>query len=239
MIGIGLNDEKDISIKGLESIKKCKYVYLESYTSNLNTPISKLEKLYKKKIIISDRNLIENSNEIIEKSKKYNVALLIIGDVFSATTHINFLLECKKNKIECKIIHNASVITAVGELGLEIYKYGKTTSIPFESSNINTPIEVIKQNLKSNLHTLVLLDLDPKNNKFLKINEAINYLIKKGFDEDKKIIACCALGGNSEIKYETALNLSKMTFEKIPQCLVIPSDKLHFIEEEALEIYSI
>ena len=238
MIGIGLNDEKDISIKGLESIKKCKYVYLELYTSMLNVPISKLENLYGKKIIISDRSLIENTNEIMEKSKKHKLALLIIGDVFSATTHINFLLECKKNNIECKIIHNASVITAVGEIGLEIYKYGKTTSIPFDYSNINTPIEVINQNIKSNLHTLVLLDLDPKDNKFLRINEAIKYLISKGFNENKKIIACCALGGDSEIKYETALNLSKMNFEKMPQCIIVPSNKLHFVEEEALDIYS-
>ena len=33
MIGIGLNDEKDISLKGLEAVKKCTKVYLERYTS--------------------------------------------------------------------------------------------------------------------------------------------------------------------------------------------------------------
>ncbi len=32
MVGIGLNDEKDITVKGLEAVKKCDSVYLESYT---------------------------------------------------------------------------------------------------------------------------------------------------------------------------------------------------------------
>lgn len=34
-IGLGLGDAKDISVKGLEAIKKCKRVYLEAYTSLL------------------------------------------------------------------------------------------------------------------------------------------------------------------------------------------------------------
>ena len=29
LIGLGLNDEKDISIKALETIRKCESVYLE------------------------------------------------------------------------------------------------------------------------------------------------------------------------------------------------------------------
>jgi len=33
MIGLGLNDEKDITVKGLETVKKCDFLYLEDYTS--------------------------------------------------------------------------------------------------------------------------------------------------------------------------------------------------------------
>ena len=79
-IGLGLNDEKDITLKGLESIKKCKHIYLEYYTSILQTSIKKLEKLYKKKIITADRDLVESkAEEILEKAKKSNVAFLVIG----------------------------------------------------------------------------------------------------------------------------------------------------------------
>lgn len=36
LIGLGLCDGKDVSLRGLEIIKKCNRVYLESYTSVLN-----------------------------------------------------------------------------------------------------------------------------------------------------------------------------------------------------------
>lgn len=35
IIGLGLGDCKDITVKGLEIIKKCARVYLEAYTSIL------------------------------------------------------------------------------------------------------------------------------------------------------------------------------------------------------------
>jgi diphthine methyl ester synthase len=35
IIGLGLGDPKDITVKGLEAIKKCDRVYLENYTSIL------------------------------------------------------------------------------------------------------------------------------------------------------------------------------------------------------------
>lgn len=35
LIGLGLGDPKDITVKGLEIVKSCERVYLESYTSIL------------------------------------------------------------------------------------------------------------------------------------------------------------------------------------------------------------
>ena len=35
LIGLGLSDETDITVKGLEIVKKCSRVYLEAYTSIL------------------------------------------------------------------------------------------------------------------------------------------------------------------------------------------------------------
>ena len=48
MIGLGLGDEKDISIKGLEIIKKSKRVFLESYTSILTIGVERLSEFYGK-----------------------------------------------------------------------------------------------------------------------------------------------------------------------------------------------
>ena len=70
-IGLGLNNEKDITINGLDAVKKCDIVYLENYTSVLNCKKADLEEFYGKKIILARRNLVEeDNNEIKENTKK-------------------------------------------------------------------------------------------------------------------------------------------------------------------------
>jgi diphthine synthase len=239
LIGIGLNNEKDISLKGLEAVKKSDVVYLENYTSKLSCSVKDLEKLYGKKIILADRKLVEQKAEdiILNDSKTKDVAFLIIGDVFGATTHVDLMLRAKKAGINVKIIHNSSILTAVGVVGLELYKYGKTTSIPFENKDVKAPIEVINQNKKNGLHTLVLLDLNPEQDKFMTINEALEYLVKKGLKEELKVVGCAGIGSdNAEIKYGKIKDIIKNKFTQFPQCLIVPGN-LHFMEEEVLELY--
>ena len=65
MIGIGLSDEKDITVKGLEAVKSCEHIYLENYTNSLSVPVEKLEEFYGKKIILADRDLVEKSSDEI------------------------------------------------------------------------------------------------------------------------------------------------------------------------------
>jgi diphthine synthase len=237
IIGIGLNDEKDITVKGLELVKDSDYVYLENYTSKLQIPNENLEKLYKKKIILAEREFVESGEEIINQAKEKNVSLLIIGDPFSATTHLSLLQQAKENNIKTNLIGNASVLTAIGIIGLELYKYGKTTSIPFHNENVEAPYDVIKFNKP--LHTLCLLDLSPKDNKFMEAKQAIQFLLnieskrkEKILTENTKVIVCSQLGSeNPIIQYTEAKNIQNLN--KYPQCLIIPGD-LHFMEEEFL-----
>ena len=50
-IGLGLYDELDISVKGLEAVRKADKVYAEFYTSRLmGASVQDLERLYGKKI---------------------------------------------------------------------------------------------------------------------------------------------------------------------------------------------
>ena len=126
-IGLGLYDEKDISLRGLETIKKCDVVYLEDYTGMLSCDMKRLEKLYGKKIILSSRDLVEKKAEdsILKQAIEKNVAFLVTGDPMSATTHIDLRLRANKLGIECVVIHNASVFSAVGVTGLQLYKFGE------------------------------------------------------------------------------------------------------------------
>jgi len=247
LIGLGLSDEKDISVKGLEIIKKCDKVYLENYTSLLRCSKEELEKFYKKKIIFADRETTEQGDEkIIEEARNKKVAFLIVGDPFSATTHIQLFKLAKEKKVEVKVIHNASVLTAIGETGLELYKFGKTTSIPFmeEHPHLETPYQVIKENKKMGLHTLCLLDLKPVENKFMTIKEALEVLEKieakkkeKMINKELLAVGCARLGSDDAmIKAGTFSKLKKVNFGKPPYCLIIPG-KLHFMEEEMLKIY--
>lgn len=245
-IGLGLGNEKDITINGLEAVRKCDLVYLENYTSILNCTKEQLEKFYGKKIILARRNLVEeDNNEVIENAKTKNVAFLIAGDPFAATTHIDLFLRAKKEGIKCSVMHNTSVITAVGITGLQIYKFGKTTSIPLENENIESPYDALKENLSLGLHTLFLLDLNPDEEKFMSVNDAIRYLLKAELKRNEKIfsektvcVGCARIGSENQIvKAGSAKDLLKINFGKPVHCLIVPG-KLHFMEEEALKLYS-
>ena len=38
LVGVGLGDEQDITLKGLNALKRCSKIYLEAYTSVLTVP---------------------------------------------------------------------------------------------------------------------------------------------------------------------------------------------------------
>lgn len=243
IIGIGLSNEKDITVKGLEIVKKSDLIYLENYTSLLQCSVEDLEQFYKKKIILANREFTE-SEKIIEEAKDKEVSLLVIGDPFSATTHLELFKLAKEKNIEVKIINNASILTAVGQTGLQLYKFGKVTSIPFieDHPNLETPYNVLKDN--GDLHTLFLLDLKPEENKFMTVNEALKILEnieqkkkEKLISKDTLVIGCARLGSEDFIiKAGTLQEVKKFDFGKPPHCLIIPG-KMHFQEEEMLAIW--
>ncbi len=247
IIGLGLYDEKDITLRGLEAINACEKVYLEGYTAVLNTDLKKLESLYNKNIVKLNREQIEQTpNEsFLEEAKHKNIALLVIGDPMSATTHIDLLLRARQIGINVKIIHNASIITAVGKTGLQVYKFGKTTSIPFSTKSFKpvTCYEVLGQNKRAGLHTLFLLDLDPVNNKFMTVNEAIKYLLelensqKAGFFTPQTYcVGVARIGGDNEIlKSGKASELMDYDFGGPMHSLIVPG-RLHYMEELALKL---
>ncbi|MEK6964312.1 MAG: diphthine synthase [Nanoarchaeota archaeon] len=249
LIGLGLWDEKDITIRGLETVKKCQTVFLETYTSKLSCSRETLEKLYGKKILEADRNLVEKeSNKILEPAKTSNVALLVIGDAFSATTHASLLLDAKKMGVRAKTISNASVLTAVGIVGLELYKYGPVTSLPYHEPGYEskTAYEVLAKNQEQGWHTLILLDIKSEQKRYMTVNEAIEILLKieekekKGiFRTTTTVVGCARLGSSTPvIQYGEAGQLMKEEFGEPLHCLIVPG-KLHFVEEEMLQEWRI
>ncbi|HLC58614.1 MAG TPA: diphthine synthase [Candidatus Nanoarchaeia archaeon] len=240
LIGIGLGNEKDITLNALETLKKCDFIYLENYTSKLNFNIKDFEKLIGKTIILADRELVESGDDIVNSSLGGEVAFLVKGDVFSATTHVDIYLRVKKLNGNCKVLHNSSILTAVGDTGLSLYKFGKTASIPFNYKNIHTPFDIYLEN--GRMHTLFLLDLDPKTNKYMNFKDGLNCLNENGdgsVNLGTYAVVCAGLGTDEQIiKYGKIEDLLKININIYPQCFIIPKD-LHFMEEEFLNLYKI
>ena len=123
IIGLGLSHES-ISKNALEIAKRCKKIYLESYTVELPYAPGAIEELVGKKVKLADREFIE-SFEIIDEAVRSDVALLIYGSPLTATTHITLIEEAKKSEVKVKVIYNASIFDAVAETGLQLYKFEK------------------------------------------------------------------------------------------------------------------
>ena len=97
-VGLGLGDVKDITVKGLEIVRKCDRVYLEAYTSMLTYGgKGALEEFYgRSDLIEADRDLVESgADKILENADTLDIAFLVVGDPFGATTHTDLLLRAK------------------------------------------------------------------------------------------------------------------------------------------------
>lgn len=165
IVGLGLSDVKDITVKGLEVVRRADRVYLEAYTSILCDGKEALEQFYGRELIIADRDLVEQrSSDILEEANVKDVAFLVVGDPFGATTHTDLILRAKEAGVECKVIHNASILTAIGCSGLQLYSFGETVSIPFwtDSWKPDSFYSKIVENKCRGLHTLCLLDIKVK-----------------------------------------------------------------------------
>lgn len=123
------------------------------------------------------------SDEILRDADKENVALLVVGDPFGcvvrcetwgilschllisrATTHTDIILRARALKIPVRVIHNASIMNAVGACGLQLYNFGQTVSLVFftDTWKPDSFYDRIKENVDLGMHTLVLLDIKVK-----------------------------------------------------------------------------
>ena len=168
LIGLGLGDETDITLKGLNALRSCQHVYLEHYTAILTaiTP-QHLQQTYNcSPIQIADRELVESAadNTLILPALTANVALLVVGDPFAATTHHDLVLRAEAAGVEVQVVHNASIVNAVAVTGLQLYSFGQIVSVPFfrEGWRPDSFYDKVGVNVRAGLHTMCLLDIKVK-----------------------------------------------------------------------------
>lgn len=268
LIGIGYKKEH-INFEMIDIIKKSDEIILEYYTSFYQDSFEDLEKFIGKKITIADRNFIESEIEtkVIEPARNKEISLLVIGDPLVATTHTDLLLRAKKAKVKTKLYNNVSIGNYITRTGLQFYKFGKITSIPFYNEKFmpRTPYLTFLDNNKINAHSLFLLDLNPSNDvaykghsKYLQANQALDFLLTiprlmLDYDEiseeesniinkNTNAVICSRLGfDDGKILYGKISELIEFDKNNVlsePLCIIIPS-KMHEMEEEFLKQYQI
>ncbi|KAL5348456.1 diphthine synthase [Pseudogymnoascus australis] len=165
LIGLGLSDETDITVKGLEIVRKAARVYLENYTAILLVETKVLEEYYGRPVIVADREMVESdSDSILKGAETEDVAFLVVGDPYGATTHTDLTIRARELSIPTTCIPNASIMSAIGAAGLQLYNYGQTVSMVFftDSWKPTSFYDRVKENRTIGLHTLVLLDIKVK-----------------------------------------------------------------------------
>jgi diphthine synthase len=246
-VGLGLHDEKGVSLCGVEEIREADVVFAEFYTSLMaGLSIERLEKLVGRRVLVVSRRDLEDEggNFILQKSMESKVALLVPGDPLISTTHIYLRICAEKRGIKTHVIHGASIISAViGLTGLQNYKYGRSVTIPFPEDKFayETPYRVIMENRKMGLHTLCFLDVKAVEKRYMTIKEGLQLLLttekrmKQGVVTMNTIVVGIARAGskNPVVKAGYIKEVIKHNFGGPPHSLVIPS-KLHFMEAEAL-----
>lgn len=246
LAGLGLNDERDISLKGIDAAKEADKVYCEFYTGKWAGSLENLQGLIKKQVsVLKRRDLEENSAEILKEAKEKDVLVFTQGDPMVATTHSSLLVEARKMGIGTRIIHSSSIFSAVAETGLHVYKFGATVTVPFLEKTMGrlpkSVYDTIKDNRARGLHTLCLLDINADATGFMTPTQAVDILLamERQFGEGaigpaQKIVVLTRAGGDSKLFYDEIEAFQAGVVSETPSILMVPG-KLHFTEEEHLQ----
>jgi diphthine synthase len=245
-VGLGLYDEKDISLKGLEAVRSADMVYAEFYTSRLmGASLERLQSLYGKEIHLLSRPEVEVDPVWLKEAQERDVAFLVGGDPMVSTTHLDLLLRALEMGIRTKIIHSSSIVTAVSGLtGLQNYRFGRSTTIPFpylaRGKRIvpETPYLVLKENLARNLHTMLFLDI--QNERYMTVNVGAQLLMEmeeiagEQILQDQIGIGIARAGSeDAVVRADLLSRLPSQDFGGPLHIMVVPA-KLHFMEAKAL-----
>lgn len=262
LIGLGLGDEHDITVRGLQLVRSAGAVYLEAYTSILGVSTPALEKLYGRSVIVADREFVEERAEAIlsdAASLPGGAAFLVVGDPFGATTHTDLWLRARERGLRVNVVHNASIVNAIAETGLQLYLFGQAISLCFwtETDRPTSYYPKLVENRKLGLHTLCLLDIKVKEPsleslargkkvyepaRYMTVSQAVDQLLEidrmlqvEELNEDSMAVGVARMGQPDQlIIYASLGDLRTTNFGPPLHSLVVPARELHFHEEEVL-----
>ncbi|MDP7282711.1 MAG: diphthine synthase, partial [Candidatus Undinarchaeales archaeon] len=137
IISLGLWDENSMTFEAKNAAQDCDTLYAEFYTARLlGSTDERIAAQLGMKIEVLPREKVEKNKWLVEEAKEKKVGLLVAGDCMTATTHVDLKLDAEKAGVPVKLVFGTSIYTAAAGLsGLQIYKFGKSTSITFPEPN--------------------------------------------------------------------------------------------------------
>lgn len=248
LVGLGLYGKEDMTVEGLKVLRNVDKVFGEFYTSflGIETDISDIEDLIGQDINILNRDQVENGfNDILKKFKEKNIGFVTAGDPMVATTHSDIRLKALKLGMDTNVVHAPSVFSAIAETGLQIYKFGRSTSIVFPQEDRNyfptSYYDVIKENMENGHHTMLFLDIESDENRYMTVSDAVDILLKaedkRGdgiLDLDTIGVGVARIGSDDPvIRADYLKNLRDMNLGDPLHTLVLPGE-LHHVESKYL-----
>jgi diphthine synthase len=230
LIGLGL-DDGEVTQKGLDAIENSDKVFAEFYTNTETVGLEELEEKTGKEIEKLSREEVEQKDRILEEAGKSDVAFLVSGDSLTATTHYDIKHRAEERGIETRVVHAPSIFTSIAETGLNVYKFGRTVTLP-EEGKPESIIDYIEKNDSIGLHSLILLDIG------LQADEAAEKLLKMKpeFSDREAVVLERANLESQEISVMKLEEVSDREFGDPPHSIILTGEKSHK-EDEFLEAH--
>ena len=237
-VGLGLYDERSVTVEGREAIRDADRVFAECYTSRLVGATNEdLEAFHDATIEVRDRAGVEEDPEpILEAAEAGDAVFCTAGDTMISTTHVDLRLRAHERGIDTRVVHGTTAAAAAASLtGLQNYRFGKATTLPFPYGSMQVPgsvTDTIGANRERGLHTLVFLDIKVESDRFMTADTAAGLLAEAY--EDRLAVAVCRAGSPEPIVAADRLSrLADREFGDPLHLLVVPGE-LHHVESEAL-----
>jgi diphthine synthase len=247
-VGLGLYDERSITVEGREALERADRVFAEFYTSKLaGATVEDLEAYHGVDIEVRDRAGVEQEPEpILDAAADGDVVFLTAGDTMISTTHVDLRLRAHERGVDTHVVHGTTAEAAAASLtGLQNYRFGKATTLPFPYAHgadgvPGSVLDTIADNRERGLHTLVYLDIkvgtgptgpDPDHEEYMTADYAAELLAE---DLDAVGVVVARAGSPDPVVAADRLEaLAERSFGDPLHLLVVPGD-LHVIERDAL-----
>ena len=247
-VGLGLYDERSITVRGRDALRAADRVFAEFYTSTLaGATVADLEAEHGVDVEVRDREGVERDPEpILAAAEAGDAVFLTAGDTMISTTHVDLRLRAARRGIDTRIVHGTTAEAAAASLcGLQNYRFGKATTLPFPWAHggegvPGSVVETVERNRECGLHSLVFLDIkvgtgpsgpDPDFEEYMTADRAAELLAG---EVDGAGVAVARAGSPDPVVVADELSaLAERSFGAPLHLLVVPGD-LHVVEHDAL-----